>query len=45
MKTLKRTNTYPLNPDVVFQCLDSLGVTGMHICRLVLQVVFKTHAR
>lgn len=31
MKTLTRTTTYPFNPDIVFQCLDNLGITGMHM--------------
>ncbi len=31
MKTLSRTTTYPFYSDIVFQCLDNLGVTGMHM--------------
>lgn len=31
MKTLIRTTTYPFPPDLVFQCLDNLGVAGMHM--------------
>lgn len=31
MKTLKRSTTYPFQPDIVFQCLDNLGITGMHM--------------
>lgn len=31
MKTLTRTTTYPFQPGDVFQCLDNLGVTGMHM--------------
>ncbi|HEX8041300.1 MAG TPA: hypothetical protein VF490_19265 [Chryseosolibacter sp.] len=31
MKTILRTATYPFHSDVVFQCLDNLGVTGMHM--------------
>ena len=31
MKTLKRSTTYPFPSDIVFQCLDNLGVTGMHM--------------
>lgn len=31
MKTLKRTSIYPFQPEMVFQCLDNLGVTGMHM--------------
>ena len=31
MKTLKRTETYRATPEEVFQCIDDLGVTGMHM--------------
>lgn len=31
MKTLTRTTTYPFQPEEVFNCLDNLGVTGMHM--------------
>ncbi len=31
MKTLERTATYQSSPETVFQCLDNLGVTGMHM--------------
>ncbi|NOS90854.1 MAG: hypothetical protein HOP30_02930 [Cyclobacteriaceae bacterium] len=31
MKTLTRTASYPYQPDIVFRCLDNLGVTGMHM--------------
>jgi len=31
VKTLTRTTTYPSPADIVFQCLDNLGVTGTHM--------------
>ncbi len=31
MKTIKSTATYPFKPDLVFDCLDNLGITGMHM--------------
>ncbi len=31
MKTLTRIASYSFQPDIVFQCLDNLGVTGMHM--------------
>ena len=31
MKTIQRTTTYPFQHDIVFECLDNLGVTGMHM--------------
>jgi hypothetical protein len=31
MKTIQRTTTYSFPHEVVFQCLDNLGVTGMHM--------------
>lgn len=31
MKTILRTSKYPFHPDIVFRCLDNLGVTGMHM--------------
>lgn len=33
MKTIKRTETYSATPEKVFQCLDDLGVTGMHMTK------------
>jgi len=30
MKTLSRIETYNSTPEKVFQCLDDVGVTGMH---------------
>ncbi len=33
MKTLKRIKTYQTNPEVVFQRIDDLGVTGMHMTK------------
>lgn len=33
MKTLSRTETYNSTPEKVFQCLDDLGVTGMHMTK------------
>lgn len=33
VKTIQRTTTYPFQPDIVFQCLDNLGVTGMHMTK------------
>jgi hypothetical protein len=31
MKTIKNTHTYPYDPAIVFQQIDNLGVTGMHM--------------
>lgn len=31
MKTLERIALYPSPPEMVFQCLDNLGVTGLHM--------------
>ncbi len=31
METVKRTKTYSASPEDVFDCLDDLGVTGMHM--------------
>ena len=31
MRTLSRIETYKTTPEKVFQCLDDLGVTGMHM--------------
>jgi hypothetical protein len=31
MKTIKRTKHYNASPEDVFDCLDDLGVTGMHM--------------
>ncbi len=31
MKTIKRTETYEASPEIVFDHLDNLGVTGMHM--------------
>ncbi len=33
MKTLKRTERYDAAPEKVFQCLDDLGITGMHMTK------------
>jgi len=33
MKTLNRIETYNATPEKVFQCLDDLGVTGMHMTK------------
>ena len=33
MKTLKRIETYRATPEKVFQCIDDLGVTGMHMTK------------
>jgi hypothetical protein len=33
MKTLKRVETYKATPEKVFQTLDDLGVTGMHMTK------------
>lgn len=33
MKTLLRTATFSFQPDIVFECLDNLGVTGMHMTK------------
>jgi hypothetical protein len=31
MKTIERTEVYQATPEEVFDCLDDLGVTGMHM--------------
>lgn len=31
MKTIERQTIYQSPPEIVFRCLDSLGVTGMHM--------------
>jgi hypothetical protein len=31
MKTIERTKQYSASPEEVFDCLDDLGVTGMHM--------------
>ena len=33
MKTLKRIEIYQATPEKVFQCIDDLGVTGMHMTK------------
>ena len=33
MKTLKRIEKYQANSEKVFQCIDDLGVTGMHMTK------------
>lgn len=33
MKTLKKTKNYSASPEIVFQYLDDLGVTGMHMTK------------
>ena len=33
MKTLKRIEIYQATPEEVFQCIDDLGVTGMHMTK------------
>lgn len=33
MRTIKRTETYNFQPEEVFEKLDDLGVTGMHMTR------------
>jgi len=33
MKTIKRTETYHADPEKVFEHLDDLGVTGMHMTK------------
>ena len=33
MKTIKRIETYSAPADIVFYCLDDLGVTGMHMTK------------
>ena len=33
MKTLSRTEAYQSTPEKVFQCLDDLGITGMHMTK------------
>lgn len=33
MKTIKRIETYTAPADIVFSCLDDLGVTGMHMTK------------
>ncbi len=33
MKTLLRTTAFSFQPDIVFECLDNLGVTGMHMTK------------
>jgi hypothetical protein len=33
MKTLSRIETYNATSDKVFQCLDDLGITGMHMTK------------
>ena len=52
MKTILRTSKYPFHPDIVFQCLDNLGVTGMHMTqssimmmgsKLELKFITKSH--
>lgn len=33
MKTISQAKTYHASPEEVFECLDNLGVTGMHMTR------------